>query len=44
MMLRGLVRNVVFALMLAALIFLATIHFSKGESLPMPPHTVTVRP
>jgi hypothetical protein len=37
-------RALVFVLMVAAFISLATIHFSKGESLPTPPHTVTVRP
>jgi hypothetical protein len=37
-------RTAVFALMVAALIALATIHFSKGEPLPTPLSTVTVRP
>jgi len=37
-------RIAVFALIVAALIALATIHFSKGEPLPTPPSMVTVRP
>jgi hypothetical protein len=37
-------RTVVFALIVGAFIALATIRFSKGEPLPTPPNTVTVRP
>jgi len=37
-------RIAVFALIVGALITLATIHFSKGEPLPTPPSMVTVRP
>jgi hypothetical protein len=37
-------RIAVFAVIVAALIALATIHFSKGEHLPTPPSMVTVRP
>ncbi|HEY7288785.1 MAG TPA: hypothetical protein VH583_03030 [Vicinamibacterales bacterium] len=37
-------RTLVFALIVAALIVGATIHFSKGEPLPTPPSMVTVRP
>jgi hypothetical protein len=39
-------RTVVLALIVAAFIALATIHFSKGEPLPTPSsnHAVTVRP
>jgi hypothetical protein len=37
-------RTVVFALMVAALVILATIQFSKGEPLLAPPSMVTVQP
>jgi hypothetical protein len=37
-------RTVVVAIIVAALIALATIHMSKGEPLPTPSSIVTVRP
>jgi hypothetical protein len=37
-------RITVFVLIVAALIAVATIHFSKGEPLPTPPSMVTVHP
>jgi hypothetical protein len=37
-------QTVVFAVVVGALIALATIRFSKGEPLPTPPSMVAVRP
>lgn len=37
-------RVAVFALIVSALIALASVHLSKGEPLPPPPSMVTVRP
>jgi hypothetical protein len=37
-------RIAVFAFVVALLIALASVHFSKGEPLPTPSHVVTVRP